>query len=182
MAFITNIDNLVENFFLSVRGPLGVKFFAAITWLGEWKLVVFFIILTLVLLWLKNKKDYILAFLITVLGAEISGQIAKIIFERARPIGNSEMGDPFSFPSGHALIAAAFYGFLIYFCWRVFQNHAQKYFFLTAGLILILLIGVSRLYLGVHFFSDVIGGYILGAIWLAVGIYIQQKKSKTGEV
>ena len=152
-----------------------MDFFSAVTWLGAWKLVVFLIILALALFWLKNKKEYIVSFLITVLGAEISGQLAKIIFHRTRPDGGLETENTFSFPSGHALIAVAFYGFLVYFFWRVFKRQAQKYFFLIIGLILILLIGVSRLYLGVHFFSDVIGGYILGAIWLAVGIYVQQR-------
>jgi len=177
MSLLLDLDNHIENFFLTARSPLGVKFFSAITWLGEWKLVVFFIILTLAFFWLKSKKEYILPFLVTVLGAEISGQIMKVLVHRTRPDGGLETENTFSFPSGHALIAAAFYGFLIYFCWRVSQSQAQKYLFLIAGLLLILLIGVSRLYLGVHFFSDVIGGYILGAIWLDVGIYIQRKKT-----
>ena len=177
-----NIDNLVENFFLDARNQAGLDFFSLVTWLGEWKLVVFLIILTLAIFWLKGKKEYILAFLVTVLGAEISGQLAKIIFHRARPDGGLETENTFSFPSGHALIAAAFYGFLIYFFWCVSKSRAQKYFFLIVGLVLILLIGVSRLYLDMHYFSDVIGGYILGAIWLVIGIYVQQKKSKTGAV
>jgi len=177
-----NIDNLVENFFLTVRNPLGIKFFATITWLGEWKLVIFFIILTAAIFWLKNKKEYILAFLVTVLGAEISGQIIKVLVHRTRPDGGLETENTFSFPSGHALIAVAFYGFLVYYFWRVSRSQAQKSLFLIAGLLLILLIGLSRLYLGVHFFSDVIGGYVLGAIWLVAGIYVQQKKPKNTEV
>lgn len=174
-----NIDNLIENFFLNARSQGGLDFFSAITWLGEWKLVIFFIILTPAIFWLKSKKGYILSFLIAVLGAEISGQIIKILLHRARPNGGLEAENTFSFPSGHALIAVAFYGFLIYFSWRVSQSRAQKYFFLVAGLILILLIGLSRLYLGVHYFSDVLGGYILGTIWLAIGIYIHNKKGKS---
>lgn len=170
-----NIDNLVENFFLLIRNPLGINFFSCITWLGEWKLVIFFVILVVALFRLKGKKEYILSFLITVGGAEISGQIIKILFHRARPDGGLEAENTFSFPSGHALIAVAFYGFLVYYFWCVVKNKTQKYLCLGAGLALILLIGLSRLYLGVHYFSDVIGGYLLGAIWLAIGIYVHQK-------
>lgn len=212
MPFFLNIDSHIENFFLATRSPWGVDFFSAIAWLGEWKLVIFLVILAVALFRLKGKKEYILSFLITVIGAEISGQLAKIIFHRTRPVGGLEAENTFSFPSGHALIAVAFYGFLIYFCWREAKNREQKYFhphtndassenikteelkniedkslqysrrkpvgvgvYLSAGMILILLIGLSRLYLGAHYFSDVIGGYILGAIWLAIGIYIHQK-------
>lgn len=214
-----NIDNIVETFFLNARSQGGLDFFSAITWLGEWKLLIFVIILTTALFWLKGKKEYILSFLTTVFGAEISGQILKILFHRARPDGGLEAENTFSFPSGHALIAAAFYGFLIYFCWREAKNREQKYFhphtndassenikteelkniedkplqysrrkpvgvgvYLSAGLALILLIGLSRLYLGAHYFSDVVGGYLLGAIWLFVGIYIHQKSSKKEEL
>lgn len=182
MPLFLNIDSHIENFFLAIRSPWGVDFFSAITWLGEWKLVIFLVVLTGVLFWLKDKKEYILSFLITVAGAEISGQLAKIIFHRTRPVGGLEAENTFSFPSGHALIAVAFYGFLVYYFWRASKNKAQKYFYLSAGLTLILLIGLSRLYLGAHYFSDVVGGYFLGAIWLAIGIYIHQKSSKEKEL
>jgi membrane-associated phospholipid phosphatase len=172
-----SMDTFVRNFFLSIRSQGGADFFSALTWLGEWKILIFVLALIAVIFWLKDKKEYVPAFLISVLGAGISGQLAKIIFERARPIGSLETGDPFSFPSGHALIAVVFYGFLVYFFWRISKSQAQKYFGITLGSILILLIGVSRLYLDMHYFSDVLGGYVLGAFWLAIGIYIHQKKT-----
>lgn len=180
MSFFINIDSHIEKFFLAARSPCGLDFFSTVTWLGEWKLVIFLVILTPALFWLKNKKIYVLPFLITVAGAEISGQIIKILFHRARPDGGLEAENTFSFPSGHALIVAAFYGFLIYYFWHNAKNKAQKYLCLSAGLALILLIGISRLYLGVHYFSDIIGGYLLGAIWLAIGIYIHQKSKTSG--
>lgn len=177
MAFFLNIDNFIENFFLSIRSPWGVDFFSTVTRPGAWRLIIFLAILMVVLFWLKSKKEYILPFLTTVLGAEISGQILKILFHRARPAGGLEIENTFSFPSGHALIAAAFYGFLIYYFRQNAKSRLEKNIYLATGLFLILLIGLSRLYLGAHFFSDVIGGYIIGAIWLAVGIYIQRKNT-----
>lgn len=169
------IDVFVEKFFLNLQSQAGLDFFAAITWLGEWKILIFVVILAAAILWMKNRKEYIMPFLITVVGAGIFGQIAKIIFERARPVGNSEMGDPFSFPSGHALIAAAFYGFLVYFFWQNTTSRLKKNIYLASGILLVLLIGVSRPYLDMHYFSDVIGGFLFGAIWLAIGIYIHQR-------
>jgi len=181
-SIFRNIDAIAENFFLVRRTPAGIKFFSAITWLGEWKALVILGILIIILFWLKNKKRFIRPFLAAVIGAEISGQIIKAVLHRPRPLHGVGMENTLSFPSGHALIAAAFYGFLIYYFWQSLESRAKKYAYLIAGLIIILAIGFSRLYLGVHYFSDVIGGYILGAIWLAVGIYIHQKNSKKEEL
>ena len=76
----------------------------------------------------------------------------------------------FSFPSGHATIAVAFYGFIIYFLIKNVKSWNRKINIFFTGFILIILIGFSRLYLGVHFVSDVWAGYLIGAIWLIIGI------------
>lgn len=71
----------------------------------------------------------------------------------------------FSFPSGHSMVSISFYGFLIYLCCK---NYKTKWKFLITSLlaILIILIGISRIYLGVHYASDVIGGFSLGIAWI----------------
>ena len=82
--------------------------------------------------------------------------------------------DTFSFPSGHATIAVGFYGFLVYILFRQIKNWKYKINALFFSITLILAIGLSRLYLGVHFLSDVWGGYLLGALWLLIGITISE--------
>jgi len=81
-----------------------------------------------------------------------------------------------SFPSGHALSATIFYGFLLYLLTSLPVSHKRLWVFILVSIIL--LIGISRVYLGVHWPTDVLGGYIIGVIWLAFGIYIYKKLRK----
>jgi len=80
----------------------------------------------------------------------------------------------FSFPSGHATIAVALFGFLSYIIIREYQSWRVKVNIFFTTLLLIILIGFSRIYLGVHYVSDVWEGYLLGALWLIIGISISQ--------
>jgi len=93
----------------------------------------------------------------------------KYIIHRNRPdiLRLIDIGG-YSFPSGHSMVSISFYGFLIYLCCK---NYKTKWRYLIVSLlaILILLIGLSRIYLGVHYASDVLGGFLLGIAW--VGIY-----------
>jgi len=176
------VDQPIINFFLASRVSLGIKLFSAVSWLGEWTLIVPLTFAVVALFWLKNKKAYVIPFLTAVLGGEISGQFLKFIIQRPRPLDGLEAENTFSFPSGHALIAVTFYGFLIYYFWRTAKSQAQKYLSLLLGIILILIIGFSRLYLGVHYFSDVIASYLLGFIWLWIGIYLAKKRQTGAEL
>jgi len=115
-----------------------------------------------------------LPLLLTIAGAEIFTAISKIVFHRPRPELAIYLEHSFSFPSGHATIAVAFYGFLIYMLTRHFAKWKTRVNVFFAGLIIILLIGFSRLYLGVHYVSDVWGGYLVGALWLIIGISISE--------
>lgn len=93
----------------------------------------------------------------------------KYIIHRDRPhiLKLIEVGG-LSFPSGHSMTSMSFYGFLIYLCCRNVRP-AAKYKIICALWLLVLLIGLSRVYLGVHYASDVLGGFSLGIFW--VGLY-----------
>ncbi len=78
-----------------------------------------------------------------------------------------------SFPSGHALSATIFYGFLLYLITLLPVRHKRVGVFILVSTIL--LIGISRVYLGVHWPTDVLGGYVIGVIWLTFGIYVYKK-------
>jgi len=81
-----------------------------------------------------------------------------------------------SFPSGHALSATIFYGFLLYLITSLPIRHKRAGVFILVSTIL--LIGISRVYLGVHWPSDVLGGYAIGTIWLAFGIFTYKRLRK----
>ncbi|MCX6742949.1 MAG: LssY C-terminal domain-containing protein, partial [Candidatus Parcubacteria bacterium] len=75
-----------------------------------------------------------------------------------------------SFPSGHAALAMALFGFLIYFAWRNLKSWPDKLNALFAGILIIIAVGFSRLYLGLHYLSDILGGYLLALLWLIISI------------
>jgi len=104
---------------------------------------------------------------ISLSGAWLLNTILKALFHRARPdiVHLAEAGG-YSFPSGHAMVAAAFYGVIGYLIWLNLKNHSKpSWYILVLTFALIIAIGISRIYLGVHFASDVIAGYSAGGVW-----------------
>lgn len=122
----------------------------------------------LILIFVKNRKYkfYIVFNLIIV---TVLNQIIKYIVQRPRPIEHRIIDQfGYSFPSGHSMVSMAFYGFLIYLIYKRVQNKYLKWGLCTGLSFLILSIGISRIYLGVHYASDVIGGFCLSVSYLIV--------------
>ncbi|WP_018479993.1 phosphatase PAP2 family protein [Pontibacter roseus] len=133
----------------------------------------------------RRRYTAILVFWLTMAGVGLSVQYGKKLISRERPDKVAFYPEHnFSFPSGHATTAMGLYGMLAYFLYRHFrgQRRERRLSLLATG-IAIVLIGFSRIYLGVHFLSDVLAGFILGAMWVLLGIslmevltYVQQRK------
>ena len=103
----------------------------------------------------------------------------KQIIRRPRPIGiNLIKEGGYSFPSGHSTTSMAFYGFLIYLVYKYIDNKDLKITIITLLTLIILIIGTSRIYLGVHYASDVLAGFILGIIYLIIFINISFSNKK----
>ena len=120
------------------------------------------------LLVLKNRKISILITLNLIIST-ILNILLKYVIERPRPEGYGliiESG--YSFPSGHSMVSMAFYGFIIYLIWKLVKNKNLKYICSTLLGLLIILIGFSRIYLGVHYASDVVGGFAVAIAYLIV--------------
>jgi membrane-associated phospholipid phosphatase len=139
------------------------------------------VLLGLILLW-KKRAWYLLPLLAAVLGSGLSSRLSKLHFQRERPL-HLAYYDPeatYSFPSGHATSSMALVGILCYFILLEVKNTRARVALCLAGAMYILLMGMSRIYLGVHFFTDVVAGYLLGLLWvlLAVGLleYAAHKK------
>ena len=112
------------------------------------------------------------AFLPVVLGGgELLNLILKVSFHRARPDVAFVQLETYSFPSGHAMIASAAYGALAYLAWSRYGR--RGHLVLIAGTTLfVALIAFSRLYLAVHYLSDVLAGVAAGVFWLAISIVL----------
>lgn len=132
---------------------------------------IFIIALTaLLVIAIKNKKIGLSIFtnlvIITVLN-----QLLKRILQRPRPTEYRIIQETgYSFPSGHSMISMAFYGYLIYLIYRYVKNKYIKWISISLLSILICLIGISRIYLGVHYTSDVLGGFLISISYLVIYI------------
>ncbi len=103
----------------------------------------------------------------------------KYIFHRGRPLAPLlEKARGYSFPSGHALMSFTFYGLLIYLVWLYVKNKWLKWLLIITLGLLIFAIGLSRVYLRVHYASDVIAGYCVGCMWLLLSLWILNKVEK----
>ncbi len=119
-----------------------------------------------VLAFIKNKK-YGFIISLNIFISTILNLILKNIFERPRPEGYRLIEESgFSFPSGHSMASMAFYGLIIYLIFKKVRNNYIKWISISLLSILILLVGISRIYLGVHYASDVIGGFCFSIIYL----------------
>ncbi len=95
--------------------------------------------------------------------------IFKAIVQRPRPDGFRLVAETgYSFPSGHSMFSMAFYGFLIWLVWHYEKDNLQRWLFCLSFAFIIIMIGISRIYLGVHYASDVLGGYSLALVWLVL--------------
>jgi membrane-associated phospholipid phosphatase len=171
---IINFDKYFSTLFLSWRSSLGVNIFSVITFLGNLEFVLPLIIIVILGLIYKKYQNYIWPFIFTILSAESVTFVGKILVHRFRPENGAIVETDFSFPSGHATIVVALYGFLSYI---LFKKTAKKSVFVGA-LIIILLVGFSRLYLGVHYVSDVIAGYLVGLLALIAGLSLSIKSNQ----
>ena len=130
---------------------------------------IFLIVLTIVLfIVIKNKKIGVSIFLNLVI-VTILNQLLKGILQRPRPTEYRIIEETgYSFPSGHSMISMAFYGYLIYLIYKYVKNKYIKWISIVVLSLLICTIGISRIYLGVHYTSDVLGGFLLSISYAIV--------------
>ncbi len=109
-----------------------------------------------------------------VTGALILNESFKLLFHRARPVLPWSIGDEhtFSFPSGHSLFSVTLYGTL---CWLALRHGTCWWQVVPVAVVLPLAIGASRIYLGEHYPTDVLAGWLCGAIWTATVILIDRR-------
>ncbi len=105
----------------------------------------------------------------------------KRLFARQRPVGQLlEEAKNFSFPSGHALMSVTFYGLLAYIAWHSVKNKTAKWIIIILLISWIILIGLSRLYLRRHYYSDVAAGFAMGFLWLVISLKVIRQIEKKG--
>ena len=166
-----------------------ITFFKTDYLTGFYKFITFFasevmiLLVSLVLIIVFKNKKYGAFALLNAISILILNILLKLIFMRDRPYDLmiiTESG--YSFPSGHAMASLGFYGFIIYLLWHFNITKRMKILFSIMLSILILLIGMSRIYLGVHYASDVLAGYMVSGAYLILYITFIRKYLKFGDV
>lgn len=179
-VFLRNYFNIIDDFVYSLVKPLisnsmtnimqFITFFSDPIWC--------ILLSCLMILFVKNKKIS-KAFLLNLILVFLLNYVLKILFSRNRPADiNLIVETGFSFPSGHAMMSLGIYGFLIYLLLLSDKNKISKIIGTCFLILLIFLIGISRIYLGVHYATDVIAGFIISASYLLLFIRFIYPKIK----
>ena len=162
-------DLRVVSLLQTFRKPAFNQVMLFLTYLGNWQVITVGAAIFAVLMYLSHQWWWLSAFVTSILGEQLLSQVTKFTFHRERPNLDSALlpAAGSSFPSGHALVAFAFYGFIA--CYAVTQTRSwwAKTLIVSGVISLILGIGFSRIYLGVHWPSDVIASFALGPAWVA---------------
>ena len=173
---IQSFDNYIYNYIKGLISPNTTNIFKVITEFGNVYIMIPVIILILIF---SNDKSFKKYFIYNLISIFILNNILKLIFTRSRPLDiNLIIETGYSFPSGHSMVSFAFYGFLAYFIYHTNLNRYLKILYILLLGLLVLLIGISRIYLGVHYASDVLGGFAISALYLVIFIKYIYNKNK----
>ncbi len=178
---LKEFDTAVYTFIISIKSPFITELFKGITFFAS---PLFLIVLSILLFFIFKNKKYGLLSAANLIVVTLVNQILKFTFSRPRPFEWMIINESgFSFPSGHAMVSMGFYGMLIFLIWQTnISKHTKKIWTIVLSL-LILLIGISRIYLGVHYASDIAAGFTLSLSYLIIAIsiviyYLKYKHSK----
>lgn len=171
-AFNTSFLNWLHQF----ANPALDRLMLAITHLLDPPIATPVFLVVLLILWLKRRWQEALIFAIACIGAVILNNALKLVFRNPRPVLWMRLisETSYSFPSGHALGSMVLYGMIAFLLARHFPRY--RGWFYGAAVLLIGAIGFSRLYLGVHWVTDVVGGWGMGFLWLMICITMLRLK------
>jgi membrane-associated phospholipid phosphatase len=144
--------------------------FHAITFLGNFVTLLAVTLVAVAVLWRRSERTDAFFVALAFIGAQVLSNGMKLGFRRERPFFPDPLAteSTFSFPSGHALVSLAVYGAIALVLARHLSSRWHQALLFAGTTVLVLAIGFSRLYLGVHFLSDVLAGFAAGAAWLSL--------------
>jgi undecaprenyl-diphosphatase len=185
---VASLDTTVHEWFVAHRTPALDDWFRAVTNLGAAAVLLPLIVLLLAALLWRRRPDLALGAGIAVIGSWVTvNLVLKPLVERARPPIADRLvfpGDA-SFPSGHAANAASAWLALAWVVASLVERRAAKVAVWSVAGAVVAIVGVSRLYLGVHWPSDVLAGWLVGAAWVLVGTRVarvaRNRRSRVGE-
>lgn len=171
---ILTFDVTIRDYIYLFRDPIITELMRGITFLGSAPFLGAATIATVVFLFKSRKKDALVFAFILSFGVFLNIAL-KYVFQRPRPdflpLANESS---YSLPSGHSMNSFVFYTCISFFIFRRLKNKSLKIFLMGASILLILLVGVSRIYLGVHYPSDVLAGFLTGLLWFVIVLIFEK--------
>lgn len=177
---ITSFDTQILATLYAVRDPLALQIFIWITELGSTLTIGGLAACVALALVLRGRFEYLAGLVVSVAGSAATMLVLKEIIARPRPPVSFQayVETGFSFPSGHAALSLALYGFLAYMAWRTISSKSWRAASVFIAASFVAAIGFSRLYLGVHYASDVLASFIIATffVWIGTVVTIQLEK------
>ena len=170
------INSVSKEFFESIQTPWLTRIMLFISDIGGPGSIALYCLVLVMIMWLHKKYDHIIQFILTMSASAFIAVALKEALKIQRPSGGliTEVG--YSFVSAHTLIAMVFLVLLVYSYKDHFKTKIVRSFFVVASTLFGLLVGVSRIYLGVHYMTDILGGLFVGLIISSVSILLYNRR------
>lgn len=171
-----NIINLYfRNLFESLQTPYITKWMLFLTDVGGPSSIALYCLVLVMLMWLHKKYSHLTQFILTMLTTALVAVGTKELIKLPRPTGSliSEIG--YSFASAHAMLAVVFFTLIAYSYKKHFKSKVTRSFFILVCMFMIVMVSISRIYLGVHYATDVIAGLFMGLIIVSISILMYEK-------
>jgi membrane-associated phospholipid phosphatase len=175
-----NFDNRALDFISGYVSNINTDVMQGFTFLGTHTfLIPANLLLTAWFLFIKKRHWYSIKIPAVALSSLLLMFFLKLTFRRNRPLTPLlQAAKGFSFPSGHALMSVTFYGLLILIAWQNIRQTWLKWLLSVFLVFLVIVIGISRIYLRVHYASDVLAGFSVGLVWLLLSLWVLSKIEK----
>jgi membrane protein DedA with SNARE-associated domain/membrane-associated phospholipid phosphatase len=183
---LVRFDRTLDDYLHAHATPPLTTFFLIVTALGSIEVIVLLGVIVAAFLALGQRWLILGSWLAAVAGSAVLNHLLKGLFQRPRPYFEHPLliETSYSFPSGHAMESFVVYGMLAYFVVLALRTWESRVGVVLGAALLVVLIGFSRMYLGVHYFSDVIAGYAAGGVWLSAlitGVETLRRRKKETE-
>lgn len=183
-SFVEVFDLAVGDAIRSISAPVLDRLFIVITDAGSAKVSYPLCFALSVFLFLKKRYGLVLLLQFNLAGVRLVNSALKNIYGRTRPeLEHLVAANDYSFPSGHSMNTMAFFGFLCFLlCTYGLRKKQAKWFYISLAALFTLLVGISRVYLRVHYPSDVLAGFSAGAVWLCLSLLLHETLIKKREI
>ena len=180
---LVRYDRAIADYLHGVATAPLTTFFLLVTALGSIETIALLALIVATILAKGRRWVYLATWIAAVGGSVALDRLLKELFARPRPFFEHPLlvESSYSFPSGHAMVSLVVYGMLAYFAVLALESWRARTAVVFGAVLLVLLIGLSRLYLGVHYFSDVVAGYAAGGLWLSALITATETVRRRGK-